>query len=236
MPKQRKNADNSSGKSISRLRLIVLAEFAIIVIAVFLYVTKPAVVNNSYTNSSSIYTTTVPGYNYQAQYNQLLSSLQNPDIVHLASNKTITVPGYSNNTVFYNSTYGLYNNYTIDGQYNITFKAPYDGYLILYVQKTNAPVETFGISSNSNSSAYIECYGGCKNFTYTSGEIVKGLSGFTDTPADNTTFYHFYPVLRGQENFSFDNGNRYPISITYSLTYIGDNKSNLTPLTINYSN
>lgn len=233
MPPQQKNQPNNN---VSKLRAIVLIEFAIIIIIGFLYAIKPSTVTNSYSNYTTAYTTTIYSNNYQNQYNQLMSSLQNPYIEHLATNKTIEVSGYSNNTVFYNYTYGLYNNYTIDGTYNISFKAPYDGYLILYVQKTNAPVGTFGISANSNSSAFIECYGGCQNFTYASGEIVKGLAGFTDTPSDNATFYHFYPVLRGQENFSFDNGNRYPISITYSLTYIGDNKSNLTPLTINYSN
>lgn len=230
----KKNTNNTSRSSVSKLRLVVLIEFAIIVIAIFLYMTKPStVVNNSYNN----YTTTISNSNnYQSQYNQLLSSLQNPDIVHLASNKTITVPGYQSNYVFYNYTYGLYNNYTIDGTYNITFKAPYDGYLILYIQHTNAPVLSYGITTNSNSSAYIYCYGGCPSYNYSSGSVEKGISGFTDSPADNATFYHFYPVLRGQENFSFDNGNEYPIQITYSLTYVGDNKSNLTPLTTNYSN
>ncbi|MEM3252730.1 MAG: hypothetical protein QXM94_03515 [Thermoplasmata archaeon] len=182
--------------------------------------------------------TSISGYSapgYQTLYDQLLYSLRNPDIVNLASNKTVYVSGYKNNTIFYNATYGLYNNYTAPGEYNITFSAPYDGYLIWYVQRTNAPIFTYGITSNSNSSAFIECPNGCAIYNITPGVAAHGISGFADTPAANTTFYHFIPVLRGNVTFSIENFNNYPISITFSLTYVGDRYSNETQLTTNYS-
>lgn len=215
------------------LRLAVLIELAIIVIVLVLYAIKPTTVISSLNNATS--TPSYGGSNYQASYNQLLSNLKNPDVVQLASAKTVLVPGYQNNTVFYNATYGLYNNYTVSGNYNITFTAPYDGYLILYVQKTNAPIFTYGFYSNSNSSAFIECPNGCATYNVTPGVAAQGISGFSDSPAANTTFYHFIPVLRGNETFSIQNDNNYPISITFSLTYVEDKYSNETPLTTNYS-
>lgn len=233
MSTSKKSTNDQISINANRLKIVALVEFAIILIVLCLYVAKPSIANNSSTVTTS---TISSSYNYQTQYNQLLSTLQNPDIVHLASNKTVTVPSYTNNTAFYNSTYGIYNNYTTDGLYNITINAPYDGYLILYVQKTSAPIFTYGFSSNTNNSDTIYCYDGCPNYTFTSGVLAKGVSGFSDTPAGNTTFYHFIPVLRGQGTFSIDNANNYPISITFSLTYVGDKDSNMTPLTVNYSN
>lgn len=191
---------------------------AVMLILLYLYITKPTQTNYA-----------------GGVINQTSTIAVQPYVRNLYSNYTITIPGYTNNTVFYNSTYGLYNNYTSDGEYNITFYAPYDGYLILYVQKTNAPILTYGFDSNSNASSYVYCYGGCQQYNLTSGIVASGISGFSDTPAVNATFYHFVPLLRGNETFIFQNGNEYPISITFSLTYVGDEYSNLTPLTINYS-
>ena len=247
------NSMNQQPKNNSKMLLYIAV--AVILILLYLYITKPTqttvIQTNSTTQNNSAYQSILQAnisqlrsatsqlettnQNLNSQIQQIRVNERTPIIKQLYQNYTITVPAYQSNYVFYNSTYNLYNNYTISGLYNISFYAPYDGYLILYVQHTNAPIDTYGISSNSNSSDFIECYGGCPYFNLTGGGVEKGLSGFSDTPADNATFYHFLPVLRGQQNFSFQNDNNYPIQVTFSLTYVGDNNTNLVPLTINYS-
>ena len=211
-----------AAKKNAKPNMLTYVEAVIILLLAFLYLTKPTqtVSVGSLTSTTTIApTTTIPTAYVRALY----------------SNQTITVPAYTNNTVFYNSTYGTYNNYTLGGNYNITFDAPYDGYLIVYIQQTSAPIFTYGFTYNSNASGVAFCPAGCNVYNLTSGAAIKGISGFAVTPALNSTFYHFIPVLRGNETFSFQNFNPYPITLTFSLTYVGDEYPNATPLTLNYS-
>ncbi len=202
----------------------IISYVALALILGYLYITKSTQIGSS--NGANLNPSTT-----------ILSTttIATPYIDNLYQNYTITVPGYQSNLVFYNYSYDTYNNYTISGDYNITFNAPYDGYLVLYIQSTTAPIFTYGFESNSNASQSVYCYGGCPTHYLTSGDVERGISGFADTPAYNSTFYHYVPVLRGINTFKFQNNNNYPIFITFSLTYVGDEYPNLAPLTINHS-
>jgi len=183
--------------------------------------------NQSYNNAQKEYTT------LNGKYSNLMYNASNPYIKVLYSNQTVTIPKYTESYQFYNSTYNLYNNYTIEGAYNITFTAPYDGYLLLYVNNTSSPIGTYGIEANSNVSSFEYYYNDCPNGycviqATVSGETqnLKGSAGFLETPDKNQSFWEVIPILRGNIHISLDNLNNFPITMKFSLTYYGDRESN----------
>ena len=216
---------------------------AVILILLYLYITKPT--QNVTTQNNSGYQSNLSqlestNQNLNSQLQQIKTNQRNPYTKTIYPNMTIIIPAINNSATiaFYNSTYNLYNNYTENGWYNSSFKVPYDGYLILYIHSVDAPAGTWSFSANSNSSGY-EYYFFSTYATqtiYPQGyESLKPTAGFDVVPDRNTSFYQIIPILRGNDSFSFQNTNNYPISINFSLVYVGENYSDLTPISINYS-
>ena len=205
--------------------------------------------NSSYSSLKTNYSALSSSYNSVfAKYNGILYNLSNPYTKVLYNEKQITVPKYVESYPFYNSEYDLYNNYTVQGTYNMTFSVPNDGYIIIDIQNISAvgynplpAIGTYGIQIFSNS---IETYYAheFKNVTCTYS-LYYGYScpqsraidtGFSTYPLNYSATY-FAPVSRGQVNMSFLNGNNYPISVTFTVTYVGERYSNMTPISENYS-
>ena len=173
--------------------------------------------------------------NISAQYNSLVNKIQNPDIINLASNETFIVPKRTLSIPFYNYTYGYYN-YTVSGNYYLNFTAPYDGYLLLYLNTTSAHNGTYDFQVASNTSRIffykvpyhpeiitLPCFYNCPP----SYLPYPATSGYTEAP--NTTQALFIiPVMRGKASFEIQNGNPYAIDVIFSLQYVGEPFANYT--------
>lgn len=146
-----------------------------------------------------------------------------------------------------------YNNLTTAGSYNETFPLPNDGYLILTIQSVSEEynpniqpeVGTFGVDSYSASILNYTLSGELYPIKYCQSdnayETVSECSsdkpitdGFTEYPSNLSATY-LMPVSRGNEKLTFSNYNEYPITIQYTLTYVGFRYSNLTQISANYS-
>lgn len=237
-------------KQSEKVNTIYYIGVAIVLILLYLYLTKPTqnitVQSNSTTQSNSGYASTISqlqstNQNLNSQLQQIENNQKNPYVREVYPNQTIIVPAINSSATvtFYNSTYNLYNNYTSDGVYNLSFKEPYDGYLIVYIKSVNAVPGTWGFNVNSNSSDYEYYFTNPYVITIPSQsqnyEPLKPTASFSVVPDRNTSFYQIMPILRGKDNFSFDNANNYPIDINFSIVYVGENYSNLTPVSINYT-
>lgn len=224
----------------------------IIIVLVDLYITKPTTGTQSYNLNS---TTTVNQYS-NSQYQNLSSQLQEiqnnqrtPIVTNIYQNKQITLSSLNSSTQFYNSTYNLYNNYTVASMQNYTLNFKYNGYLIINIQNVSEQyssvkpaVGTFGVQVYSLSletyysyvipavtCSYITGYGEyCPN----NKAIALGWGLYPE----NYSASYLAPVGYGNVTISFTNSNNYPINIDFSVTYVGENYTNLIPITSNYSN
>lgn len=233
-------------------KILSYIAIAVILILLYLYITKPTqttvMQTNSTTQNNSGYQSISQSNSQLQQQNQNLNSqlqqIQNnqrtPIITNIYSDMAITVPSTneSQSIQFYNYTYNLYNNYTTNGGYNLTFNVPYDGYIIVHILNSDAPPGTwsFGANSNASSYEYYTSYYITPIVINTNGvPPLKPTAGFSVVPDRNTSFSQIIPVLRGLVKFNFQNTNNYPISVQFSITYVGENYTNLIPLTVNYS-
>lgn len=204
--------------------------------------------------------TTTLNYSLQSNYTQLKYNLSHPFVEDIYSNKMITIPHYQENISYYNSEYGSYYRIT-PGAYNLSFKAPNDGYLIIklknisiYQTVNTAPqIGTYSITIHLET---LEKYNTSTKFfpctsTVTDTINYPGVTGggylIEHCPEENATFLgwsvfpvnytktYIMPIVRGYNNISFANLNSYPINITFSATYVGEHYSNLTSINANYS-
>ncbi len=182
---------------------------------------------DSYTSLLNSYTT------LNSSYQRLKSNLTSP-YVKLLYNGSFTVPGYSENYVFYNSTYGLYNNYTIAGIYNLTFNLPYFGYLIIDLRNFSLASEYAGFCIYSNSTAkYLSPF----HLTINpfSSEPVRAVASDCYAPDLNYSESFIVPVPYGNTTISFDDLSVFPATYSVSIIYVGVQYSNMTKISFNYS-
>jgi len=186
----------------------------------------------------------------QSNYSSLEYNLSHPYIKQLYNN-SVVVPHYAASYRFYNATYGLYNNYTTAGTYNVSFNVPNDGYFIIEINNVTSSlhgniqsplVGTYGVQiySDDLSTYYtriikpfvctFSIYGG----TYNCPTSRPTITGWGLYPLNYSATY-LAPVSRGIVNISLTNYNSYPINMAFSVTYIGIKYTNMTPITANYS-
>jgi hypothetical protein len=182
---------------------------------------------NNYTNLLSRYKT------LNSSYLQLKSNLSSP-YVRLEYNGSFTVPGYSQNFVFYNSSYGLYNNYTIPGIYNLTFNLPYFGYLIINLNRFSASSTYEGFCVYSNNTAKYLSPSQVSITPFGSGPI-RAITSDCYAPDLNYSESFIVPVPYGNTTISFEDLSRFSATYNVSITYVGIRYSNMTDITFNYS-
>jgi hypothetical protein len=182
---------------------------------------------NNYTNLLSKYGI------LNSSYLQLKSNLASPYIKSLY-NGSFTVPGYSTNFVFYNSTYGLYNNYTLAGIYNLTFNLPYFGYLIISLNNFSAPSDYEGFCVYPNST---EKYMSPFHLTINpfSSEPTRAVTSDCYAPDLNYSESFIVPVPYGNTTISFEDLSEFPATYSISIIYVGIRYSNMTSISFNYS-
>ncbi len=248
-------------KSKNNSKILSYMAVAVILILLYLYITKPTQTtviqtNSTIQNNSGYQSILQSNSQLQQQLQQANSQLQQiqtnqktPIVTTIYSNDQITLAPLNSSVQFYNSTYNLYNNYTVVSSQNFTFNEKYDGYLIINIENivdrySNATpaIGTFGVQVYSQS---IENYYSSSirvpicTYTISYGYYCpnqKAIAlGFGFYPVNYSTTY-FAPVSRGNTTISFTNSNNYPINIQFSITYVGENYTNLIPITENYSN
>ena len=182
---------------------------------------------NNYTNLLNKYNS------LNNSYQQLRSDLTLP-YVKLLYNGSFTVPGYSENYVFYNSTYGLYNNYTLAGIYNLTFNLPYFGYLIINLNNFSASSDYEGFCIYSNSTAkYMSPFHLTVNPF--SSELIKAITSDCYAPDLNYSESFTVPIPYGNTTISFEDLSALPATYSVSITYVGIRYSNITNISFNYT-
>ena len=203
-------------------------------------------IQNKYNTSKSQLQEIQNKYNTsKSQLQEIQNNQRTPMVTHPYQNKELIVPALTNSIQFYNSTYNLYNNYTVASSQNYTLNFKYDGYLIINIQnvsdeynnKTQPAVGTFGIQVYSQS---LEVY-----YSYINSYIVPIACVFCRNNNAINLGWAFYPenysatylapVKYGNVTLSFTNTNNYPIKVNFSVTYVGENYTNLIPITSNYS-
>jgi hypothetical protein len=168
-----------------------------------------------------------------SSYLQLKSNLSSPYIKSLY-NGSFAVPGYSTNFVFYNSTYGLYNNYTLAGTYNLTFNLPYFGYLIIDLNNFSAHSEYEGFCVYSNSTAKYLSPLHLTIIPFGSGPT-RAVTSDCYAPDLNYSESFIVPVPYGNTTLSFEDLSKFPATYNVSITYVGIRYSNMTDINFNYS-
>ncbi len=258
--------NNMNQQPKNNSKMLSYLAVAVILILLYLYITKPTqttVVQTNSTQNNSEYQSILQSNSQLQQQNQKLNSQlqqansqlqqsqinqRTPIVTTLYSNDQITLLPLNSSIQFYNSTYGLYNNYTTASFQNFTFNVKYDGYIIINIQNvlqqysSNPPqIGTFGVQVHSQSiETYYSSIIRVPTCTYTVGygsycPNEKAITlGYGLYPVNYSASY-LAPVSRGNTTISFSNFNNYPLNLEFSVTYVGENDTNLIPLTENYS-
>ncbi len=248
---------------VQRLNVLTYIFVIVILILIYLYIAKPSQIILQKNNSSVISNQQGNTEQLQSQITQLQSENQNltsqlqniqknqktPIIANIYQNKEVVLPPFTNSIEFYNSTYNLYNNYTTPSSQNYTFNVKYNGYLIIKIQNISEqyfnikpPIGSFALQVYSQSltkyiqynipaptCSYIQGYG-----YYCSNNTAVDL-GWTLYPQNYSAKY-LAPVEYGNVTITLTNTNNYPIQMDFSVTYVGENYTNLMPIILNYSN
>ncbi len=224
-----KSKPKSSNKFYIIIGILVILVIAFAFLSAELYSTHQAAPTkiNNYTRLQNEY------YALNNSYMQLKSNLASP-YTELLYNGSFIVPGYSNNFVFYNSTYGIYNNYTLMGTHNLTFDLPYFGYVIIDLHNFSSASDNAEFCIYSNSTAK---YLSPSNLIVApfSNEPTKAITSDCYAPDLNYSESFIAPVPYGNTTISFSNLNEFPAVYNVSITYIGIRYSNLTSISFNYS-
>jgi hypothetical protein len=155
--------------------------------------------------------------------------MNNTVIEILYANKTVTIPAMQHNYVGYNLVIGCY---WMAGYYNLSFNAPYPGYIVF--NETNS-----GIPTNFTNTYFVAYLSSEKprytppqpynDTSFCPGEIVQSnIAPWTQiSPYDNQTM--IVPIRNGTNYVIFENMNGYdkkginpfPINVTFSMKYYG---------------
>ena len=254
MPKTIKTSQRSNNSLFLGILILLIILVILIVALVYMYIqtaNQKLQLQNAYNSLNSNYS--VLGKQYQSRISAIQNKLSSensslialqkrydtmknmtttPFIEELAINKSVTVPKSNFSIPFYNSNYGLYNNYTVTGDYFINFTAPYDGYMLLYLYSSTGKNGTYGFGINSNTSRTFYPTGFrpiqyCLNLYENCAPTIQAISGYELEP--NTTYaLYVVPVLRGGASFAIQNSNNHAINVTFSLLYVGEYFANTT--------
>ena len=180
----------------------------------------------------------------QSKFSSFKYNLSNPSIKTIYENKTIVIQPRQDNYIFYNSTYNLYNNYSIASDYNLSFTVPNDGYIIIKLNNISEEdyphlrplFGTYGISVFPISLETYLSYPSvrlCPAGYYCAPQKAEDL-GWGLYPINSSSTY-MAPVSRGFINITITNYNTYPLNVNFSVIYVGEHYTNMTQININYT-